>query len=131
MKGIFDNEIKDVISKYKDFFESTTADVAISLKGQKIFYYIDSASGEMYYVLEFKTAEQLEKIIQYEIADKMQDMLETGIHQISKELIKLDVGMGNIEDNRSVEKLAQTFDLLQKEVGKTNEVLAGFVEKVK
>lgn len=58
-----EQKIDMVLEQYKNYFDTTTADVTTSIKGKRFFYLTDIVSNEIYKINEFQTAEALERII--------------------------------------------------------------------
>lgn len=123
-----EQNIKKLLEEYKDFFEVTTADIAKSAKGKKIFFYVDSICGELYCLKEFSTPDELEHRILYEIAEQINMTLEDMSENVKKELCNietLDFDGNNIE---SVNQLISSLETIQKRCecfNKVNNLLQG------
>ena len=79
-------KIQELLKRYHQFFETTTADVAWSMKGKRFFYVVDSYSKELNSFSEYKSADELEKIILHEMADKLNTAIEVGIENLNIEI---------------------------------------------
>lgn len=111
-----EEKINQILEQYHQYFQTTTADVAHSIKGEHIFYIVDRLNGEYYSFQIFSTAEQLEKIILYEIADNLNQAIEVGIENLDAEIKEYNVSRSCCENHEdAVNHLANSLDAIYKE----------------
>ena len=111
-----EERINKTVEQYKRYFQTTTADVAHSVKGEHMFYIADRLYGEIYSFKTFSTAEELEKIILHEIADNLNAAIEVGIENLAAEIKEYNVfcfSCENYED--AVNRLADSLEAIDKE----------------
>lgn len=113
-------KIQEVIKKYQDFIQSSCVDITKSIKGKRFFYLVDERSKELYCVVEFSTAEELEQIILHEMADDLNLAIEVGIENLNVELNEKNVSYDSCEFGNAIEHLANSLEILQKELNTWN-----------
>lgn len=119
-----EEKINQLLKKHRHFFETTTADVAQSIKGKHMFYLVDSRNGEYYSFKTFSTADELEKIILHEIADNMNTAIEVTIENLDKELNAHNVSYSCCENyGESINHLANSLDIIRKEYSKWRHII--------
>lgn len=82
-----EKEIFEILEKYRNFFEKSYLDVAISNKGEFMLYCYEDEEKRDAVFSEFKTAEELERLIQQESALDMQikfNVNRLSLHMINK-----------------------------------------------
>ena len=117
-KGVKMNDntkINELLEKYEDLFKKTTADIATSLKGKNFFYFVDPRSEELYGVIEFETAEQLEKIILSEYANYFNTIIDVSLQNIEEKIRRIDLSYADCEFGNSINHLAASLDIIHKE----------------
>lgn len=110
-----EKKIQEIILKYEDFIQSSCADITTSIKGKRFFYMTDEKSGELYSVLGFNTAEELEQIILHELADGMNLAIEVGLENLNKVINERQVSYGYCEYGNAINHLADSLEIVQKE----------------
>lgn len=108
-------KIQEIIEKYQDYIQSSCADITKSIKGKRFFYLTDEKSGELYSLVEFDTAEELERIILHEMADDLNLVIEVGIENLNRELNEKNVSYASCEFGNAIEHLASSLEIIQKE----------------
>lgn len=111
-----EEKINEVLEKHSRYFQTTTADVAKSIKGKHLFFLVDSQNGEFYQFKVFSTAEELEQIILYEMADDANLALEVGIENLNVALNEHPVSYLECDDyGGAIEHLADSLDAVIEE----------------
>lgn len=104
-------KIQEIIKKYQDFIHSSCVDITKSIKGKRFFYLVDEKSDELYCVVEFSTAEELEQIILREMADDLNLVIEVGVENLNIELNEKNVSYGSCEFGNAIEHLANSLEI--------------------
>ena len=111
-KDMEQENILQVMEKYRDYFNEWDADVAFGINGKNIFYVLASRR-EFETFLFFRTADQLEKVILGTIAENLDVILCAGIDEVNVGFSAEDVDEKN---DKSIEHhlpvLAQKLDVL-------------------
>lgn len=107
--------IKELLKKYEHFFQTTNADVTESVKGKRFFYRIDDKSKEIFNVVEFETAAELEEIILHEIAFDLNTAIEVGIENINTKINVKNIQYPHHELGTVLNHLAYSLESIQKE----------------
>lgn len=81
-----EQKIEKVLEQYKNYFDTTTADVTTSIKGKRFFYLTDVVSGDIYKLEEFSTAEELERIILQDLISRTHMAISNLNEEIQEEL---------------------------------------------
>lgn len=123
-----EQKIQEIILKYENFIQSSCADITKSIKGRRFFYLTDEKSGELYGVVEFKTAEELEQIILCEMADDINLVIEVGIEKLNMELNEKNVSYDSCEFGNAIEHLADSLNIIQKEFNIWNSKIKNSLE---
>lgn len=112
-----EQDILNVIEKYKKYFELWKADVAIGTKGDYLFYVLDGAD-ELELLMFFKTAAELEKIILGTLAENMTFVIESITDEMSIEIPKLSQAALKQHDDITdyLPLLAAQFSFIRKEI---------------
>ena len=108
-------KIKELLKKYEHFFQTTNADVTKSIKGQRFFYRIDDRSKEIFSVVEFETAKELEEIILHEIAFNLNTAIEVGIENINERINVKNKQYSDHELGTVLGRLVYSLEAIQKE----------------
>lgn len=111
-----EQKIEKLLNEYKDFFETSTADISKSAKGRKFFFYTDSKCGDLYCLAEFTTADELEQIILHEMADKINMTFENIVEEINYEMNYTNVSYSSCDLGEAVSRLAISLEKIQKEI---------------
>ena len=111
-KDMEQENILQVMEKYRDYFNEWDADVAFGVNGKNIFYVLASRR-EFETFLFFRTADQLEKVIPGTIAENLDVILGAGIDEVNVGFSAEDV---DEKSDKSIEHylpvLAQKLDVL-------------------
>ena len=75
-----------ILEQYKNYFNTTTADVTTSIKGKRFFFLTDIVSGDIYKLEEFSTAEELERIILQDLISRTHMAISNLNEEIQEEL---------------------------------------------
>lgn len=110
-----EQKIEKIMDEYKDFFDTSTADIAKSKKGRNFFFYTDSKCGDLYCLAEFTTADELEQIILHEMTDKINMALEHAVEEINHKLNYLNVTYSSCDLGEAVNRLAVSLEKIQNE----------------
>ncbi len=110
-----EQKIEKILEEYKNFFETTTADVAKSAKGRRFFFLVDRICADLYCLAEFTTADELEQIILHEMADQINMKLQNVMDDMNHEINYIDVSYSRCDFSEAVSQLAITLDIIQKE----------------
>lgn len=111
-----DKKIENLLEEYKDFFDTSTADISKTAKGRRFFFYTDSKCGDLYCLAEFTTADELEKIILHEMADKINMTFENIVEEINYEINYTNVSYSSCDLGEAVNRLAISLEKIQKEI---------------
>lgn len=109
-----EQKIEQLLEEYKDFFETTTADIATSAKGRRFFFFKDRMCGDLFALAEFTTAKELEQIVLHEMAEQLNMKLDNVMEDISNGIKYLDVSYSRCDFSKSVSQLASSLDAIQK-----------------
>lgn len=110
-----EQKIEQLLKEYKDFFETTTADITKSVKGQRFFFFTDKVSGDLYGVAKFTTAEELEQIILHEMAEEINFKLQNIMEGTNREINYIDVTYSSSDFSKTINQLAISLDAIQKD----------------
>ena len=112
-------KIKQIYQKYIEFFNTTPADVALSEKGEGLFYFTEP-DGEKTSLTIFNTAKELEAIILHEVMFTLKDIANSSIEHLDMEFQRPDIGYSlvGLDNDIMLEHVAQTFESLHKELSK-------------
>lgn len=110
-----EQKIEKLLEQYKPFFETTSADIATSVKGQRFFYFTDSESGLFYCMTIFATAEELEQILLHEMANELNMAIGNSIEAINKKINYSNISYSSCEFGSAIKYLAQTLEIMCKE----------------
>jgi len=116
-----DDKIRKVIEKYEKFFCNTISDVAQSKKGKWLFWEYDAEYRCYDSFFQFKTAEELEKIIAQVLTEEFNNLIEVSAENIQRKLDKID--MNEVVENSydfSIPKLQKNIEVLISEYQKSS-----------
>lgn len=113
-----EQKIEQLLEEYKNFFETTTADITKSAKGRRFFFFTDRICGDLYCLAEFTTADELEQIILHELTNQINIKLQNVMEHINHEIKYIDISYSSGDLSKAVNQLAITLDVIQKELCK-------------
>lgn len=110
-----ENKIETLLRQYNPFFEATTADITVSIKGRRFFFFTDSESGLLYSIAEFTTAEELEQILLHEMANELNMAIENSIEEINEHINYKNISFTTCAFGTAIKHLADTVEVIHKE----------------
>lgn len=123
-------KIEKILERYKDFFETTTADISLSHKGRRFFFLTDRKCGDLYGLAEFTTADELERLILIEMVDQITMRLETFTEDMSDEVKRLDVSYSAFDFNKVLIELHALLSVIKNEMGEHLPEILSFVKGI-
>lgn len=86
-----DEKIKEIICKYRSYFEHSIADVGHTEKGRWFFYEREKGKGYYHSFVEFTKAEELEMIIAESVAEDINVFIDVATDSIQCKMRYIDI----------------------------------------
>lgn len=111
-----DEKIKELIKKYKGYFENSNADVCHTYKGKWFFFRFELKYKNFECFIQFDTAEQLKNIVLGEIVNDINLLIEVAADTIAHEYDYEDINdvASSCDYKGNVNKLSYNLEVLTK-----------------
>ncbi|MDE6253975.1 MAG: hypothetical protein K2M78_15300 [Lachnospiraceae bacterium] len=123
-------KIQKITKKYNNFFQTSSADIASTMKGSRFFYLLDEISGEFSSYIKFDTAEELEQIILHEMVDDLNFALEVGLENLNEEINDKNFSYTDCKFGNTINHLANSIEAIHTELNKWDSKLQNSLDGI-
>lgn len=121
------SKIMAVAEKYSDYFNEWHSDIAIGRKGPNFFYVYNDQYRYFEVFEEFRTAEELEKLIIGTMAENMETFNAVALENTQKMFENLDINenVGSYDPDFHIYKLLRQMEIMTGQLEHWSELVAG------